>query len=249
VSYSFLDGRLRITREGGFTNANAGSQNDLASAIGDITIEYLLTSSGKYRLKTYRRNNINATTAGSSLNAGSNSVMGFTFMYTAGFNRLAEMFARGRKNDENSAGGLRLDSESNEVVSRLEEGVDNEIPIEFMKKEEKAEIEEEKLFPFKHRQDTLREIHKHSPTEIPATNVIADKNKNTTQPIPQTDYHQNPDNGIDNEPIPDQYKRNTPKNNTNTQNKAQETHLIFHHGKPSGELPLLHRYGQGKSVD
>lgn len=246
VSYSFLDGRLRITREGGFTNANSGNQNDLASAIGDITVEYLLTSSGKYRLKTYRRNNINATGVGSNINAGSNSVMGFTFMYTAGFNRLAEMFARGRKTDENSAGGLRLDSESDNVVSHLEENIEDKIPMEFVKKEEKAEIEEEKIFPFKHRQDTLREVHKFLPTEIPANNVIVDKNKNTTQPIPQTDYHQNPDNDRDNEPVPDQYKKNTQKNNTTTPTKTQEAHIIFHHGKPAGEMPLLHRYGKGK---
>ena len=43
LSYTFLDGRLRVTREG----AISGDINNIA---GDITAEYLLTTDGKYKL-------------------------------------------------------------------------------------------------------------------------------------------------------------------------------------------------------
>ncbi|MDB5234326.1 MAG: hypothetical protein JWR44_1319, partial [Hymenobacter sp.] len=64
LSYSFLNGRLRVTREGGFTiNANlvnsgtatttptTGNTAGQASLLGDLSLEYYLRPDGKFRTK------------------------------------------------------------------------------------------------------------------------------------------------------------------------------------------------------
>ena len=50
LSYTFLEGRLRITREGGFTNT-VENTSDFSSVAGDWTLEYLLSPDGKFRAK------------------------------------------------------------------------------------------------------------------------------------------------------------------------------------------------------
>jgi hypothetical protein len=53
LSYTFMDGRLRVTRGGGF---KTDENNDkLSSIIGDWSIEYLLTEDGRFRVKMYSR--------------------------------------------------------------------------------------------------------------------------------------------------------------------------------------------------
>ncbi len=61
VAYTFLDGRLRVTRDGGFTDLQGNA--DLNSIAGDWQAEYLLTEDGRYRMRIYNRNNFNTFTA------------------------------------------------------------------------------------------------------------------------------------------------------------------------------------------
>ncbi|MEP0714101.1 MAG: translocation/assembly module TamB domain-containing protein, partial [Algoriphagus sp.] len=51
VAYTFLDGRLRVSRDGGFTN-NQGNAS-ASSIIGDWQAEYLLTEDGVYRIRIF----------------------------------------------------------------------------------------------------------------------------------------------------------------------------------------------------
>jgi len=52
LSYSFMDGRLRVTRAGN-VNTGENSSDDLSNIVGDWTVEYLLTQDGKYRVKMF----------------------------------------------------------------------------------------------------------------------------------------------------------------------------------------------------
>lgn len=94
VSYRLLDGRLRITRDGGFTNSQ--NQADFASVMGDWTVEYLLSSDGKYRAKMYNRTIQNAVNT-ANLNGGNNTVAGFSLTQTANFDNLRDLFSVKKK--------------------------------------------------------------------------------------------------------------------------------------------------------
>lgn len=87
LSYTFLDGRLRITREGGLTNLV-----DVNSIAGDWTAEYLLTDDGRYKVKVYSRNNYDITNLANSQNATTNTT-GASITQTTSFNSLKEFFS------------------------------------------------------------------------------------------------------------------------------------------------------------
>lgn len=62
LSYTFLNGRLRITRDGTFGNTEYNetyNQNNVASVAGDWTVDYFLTADGKFKVKMYNRTNYN----------------------------------------------------------------------------------------------------------------------------------------------------------------------------------------------
>ncbi|MFN8356953.1 MAG: translocation/assembly module TamB domain-containing protein [Spirosomataceae bacterium] len=82
-SYNFND-RLRITRNGGFTNAY--NQTDAATLIGDWSLEWLITSSGKLRLKAYNRNVQNPFSSLS--NTATTTTGGASILFTESFNFL-----------------------------------------------------------------------------------------------------------------------------------------------------------------
>ncbi|WP_338762446.1 translocation/assembly module TamB domain-containing protein [Bernardetia sp. ABR2-2B] len=79
LSYSFFEGRVRVTREGSFTNVQ--NQANLASIAGDWTVEYLILPDGKLRMKVYHKNNINAfnTALENNSTAGAGLLKIFTF--------------------------------------------------------------------------------------------------------------------------------------------------------------------------
>lgn len=90
VAYTFLDGRLRVSRDGGFTN-NTG-QADAASIIGDWQAEYLLTDDGVYRMRIFNRNNFNTFT---SLSLSRNvSTYGVALSQNISFNSFSELFRK-----------------------------------------------------------------------------------------------------------------------------------------------------------
>ncbi len=97
VAYTFLDGRLRVSRDGGFTN-NQGTAN-AASIIGDWQAEYLLTEDGVYRIRIFNRNNFNVLT---SLSLSKNvATYGVSVSQNVSFNSFSELFQKlTRKKDE-----------------------------------------------------------------------------------------------------------------------------------------------------
>jgi hypothetical protein len=98
VAYTFLDGRLRVSRDGGFTD-NQGNAS-AASVIGDWQAEYLLTEDGVYRLRVFNRNNYNTFT---SLSLTQNVLTyGASLTQNVSFNSLSELFKKitGKNSDK-----------------------------------------------------------------------------------------------------------------------------------------------------
>ena len=90
VAYTFLDGRLRVSRDGGFTD-NQGNAS-AASIIGDWQAEYLLTEDGVYRLRIFNRNNYNTFT---SLSLTQNVLTyGASVTQNVSFNSFSELFKK-----------------------------------------------------------------------------------------------------------------------------------------------------------
>src|SRR5690606_12367507 len=89
LSYTTLDGRLRITRDGGFTNQL--NQASFGAIAGDWTVEYLLSSNGKLRVKMYNTTNYNPVSA-ATLKRQSTTTAGFSLLHTESFDRIREVF-------------------------------------------------------------------------------------------------------------------------------------------------------------
>ncbi|HEY9117038.1 MAG TPA: translocation/assembly module TamB domain-containing protein, partial [Roseivirga sp.] len=87
LSYTFLDGRLRITREGGITG-----RTDISSIAGDWTAEYLLTEDGRYKVKVYSRSNFDLANITIGQRASSQTT-GASLSQTTSFNSLKEFFS------------------------------------------------------------------------------------------------------------------------------------------------------------
>lgn len=96
LSYSFLDGRLKITRGGGFSDTNNNS--DLSTIIGDWTVEYLLTHDGRFRAKMYSRSNINA--AANRELGENNTETGFSLQFVRSFDQLKNILTESRKKNQ-----------------------------------------------------------------------------------------------------------------------------------------------------
>ena len=107
LSYTFMNGRLRVTRDGTFgntgtTNNTTGStgtntqanQGNFSSAIGDWTIDYLLTADGKFKVKMYSRANVNPINT--NLNSQNAITTGVSLLYTQSFNELKDLWKRNK---------------------------------------------------------------------------------------------------------------------------------------------------------
>lgn len=91
MSYSFMDGRLRVTRDGGFSDQTTGT--NVTSILGDWSVEYLLSQDGKLRAKIYNKTNYN--TLSSNLKSTSTAA-GFSIMHTQSFDEIKNIFKRSR---------------------------------------------------------------------------------------------------------------------------------------------------------
>ena len=87
MSYSFLDGRLRVTRDGRFSDEATGA--NVASILGDWSVEYLLSSDGKLRVKIYNKTNYNTLNPNRSSAA---TTTGFSLMHTKSFDDIRQLF-------------------------------------------------------------------------------------------------------------------------------------------------------------
>lgn len=95
VAYTFLDGRLRVTRDGGFTDLQGNA--DLNSIAGDWQAEYLLTEDGRYRMRIYNRNNFNTFT---SLSLARNvATYGVSVSQNLAFNSFGELWDKIKSKD------------------------------------------------------------------------------------------------------------------------------------------------------
>jgi hypothetical protein len=106
LSYTFLNGRLRVTRDGtiyGNQNNNNNfnnSQANLSSIAGDWTVDYLLTADGKLKVKMYNRTNVNPIL--NTIGSQNNSVTtGVSLTHTQSFNRIKDIWrsARNRRRE------------------------------------------------------------------------------------------------------------------------------------------------------
>jgi len=105
LSYTFLDGRLRFTRDGGFTNQ--ANRADVSSIAGDWTVEYLLTPDGKFKVKMYNRTNYNPINPNQD---NQNTITtGFSLIHTQSFNELRDLFRKSRNNAQQ-----RIEEESDD---------------------------------------------------------------------------------------------------------------------------------------
>jgi hypothetical protein len=113
LSYTMLDGRLRISRDqGGFQNYQSTNQaSNITNIAGEWTIEYLLSQDGKFRLKLYNKNNTNPLLA-SIVNTNSSSA-GFSILHTESFSSLKELFHRKKV--------VIQDTTETEAIKELEE--------------------------------------------------------------------------------------------------------------------------------
>ena len=125
VAYTFLDGRLRVSRDGGFTD-NRGNAS-AASIIGDWQAEYMITEDGLYRLRIFNRNNFNTFT---SLSLTQNVLSyGASITQNVSFNSFSELFSKIARRR-----ARRLSVQDSDDFLRNEYGGDGEwIPIDLQK--------------------------------------------------------------------------------------------------------------------
>jgi hypothetical protein len=95
LSYSFLDGRLRVTHDNSY--ADQSRQNNVSSLIGDWSVEYMLTEDGKLRAKIYSKSNFNPTTNPTAIEGRNRITTGFSLMHTQSFDKWKDLFGKARK--------------------------------------------------------------------------------------------------------------------------------------------------------
>jgi hypothetical protein len=114
LTYSFLNGRLRVTREGTFSNQY--NRSEVANMLGDWTIDYLLTPDGKLKVKMYSRSNFN--TLNTTLGTQAAVTTGISLLHTQSFNEIKDLlrFSRQKRRDE-----LELNPETEEAIPNDDE--------------------------------------------------------------------------------------------------------------------------------
>jgi len=124
LSYTFLNGRLRVTRDGTF--GNQGSTNgtttqndgtDYSSVVGDWTVDYLLTPDGKFKVKMYSLQNVNPINT--SVNSQNAITTGVSLLYTQSFNELKDILKSSRDKNRRKP---EDDPELNEEATKENEG-------------------------------------------------------------------------------------------------------------------------------
>lgn len=96
LSYTFLNGRLRVTRAGAFTDVR--NETDFQSVFGEWTLEYFLTPDGKFRVKVFNRNNYNTIDRLNEINSGFTG--GFSLMHITSFDNFKELVSDFRREKE-----------------------------------------------------------------------------------------------------------------------------------------------------
>lgn len=113
LSYSLLNGKIRVTRDGTFTNAQ--NQTSFNSIIGDWTVEYLIDNYGKLKIKAFNRVNQNPILS----NINNTNTAGVSLQHTESFDKLNELIGKKRKEEE-------INSLINENTEQNEKGAEDE---------------------------------------------------------------------------------------------------------------------------
>lgn len=98
ISYEFMDGKLVVTRDGGFTDPN--NEASVESIAGDWTLEYLLSDDGRLRIKLFNKTNYNQFNSATGSDNQALISGGFSLIYTTSFNSLGELFKRRKPKKE-----------------------------------------------------------------------------------------------------------------------------------------------------
>lgn len=98
ASYTFFNGRLRLTGDGTYNNVNSSNTNKQASPstiAGDWTVDYMLTADGKLRVKMFSRTNVNPIL--SSMNSQTTMTTGASLIHTQSFDEIREIWQSRKK--------------------------------------------------------------------------------------------------------------------------------------------------------
>jgi hypothetical protein len=103
LSYTFMNGRLRVTGDGTFGNSSYGTQpgskSNPNSVAGDWAIDYFLTADGKFKVRMYSRTNYNQLST--SLNNQNYITTGVSLQHVQSFNEFKDLInSKGRKKAE-----------------------------------------------------------------------------------------------------------------------------------------------------
>jgi len=94
LSYTFLEGRLRVTRDGGFTDPQ--NETNVASIIGDWSVEYMLTENGNLRIKLFQETNYNTLSQSTAYDYQAIQG-GVSILYTQSYDEINEIFKSAQK--------------------------------------------------------------------------------------------------------------------------------------------------------
>jgi len=100
-SYTFMNGRLRVTGDGTFNNTSSQpttTGNSPSTVAGDWTVDYKLTADGKLRVKMYSRTNVNPILT--SVNSQTPMTTGASIIHTQSFDELRDLFHSSRNQDK-----------------------------------------------------------------------------------------------------------------------------------------------------
>jgi hypothetical protein len=98
ASYTFFNGRLRLTGDGTYNNVNSSNANKQATPstiAGDWTVDYMLTADGKLRVKMFSRTNVNPIL--SSVNSQTTMTTGASLIHTQSFDEIREIWQSRKK--------------------------------------------------------------------------------------------------------------------------------------------------------
>ncbi|MEO5603817.1 MAG: translocation/assembly module TamB domain-containing protein [Cyclobacteriaceae bacterium] len=115
LSYTFMNGRLRVTRDGTFygnqNNSAINANQSLSSIAGDWTVDYLLTADGKLKVKMYNRTNINPIL--NTLGSQNSVTTGVSISHTQSFNELKDIWRSARtKREKNPDADIKENEEA-----------------------------------------------------------------------------------------------------------------------------------------
>jgi len=92
LAYTFMDGRLRVSRGGDFTSAASQNNSLVNDIIGDWSVEYMLTKDGKLRAKMFSRSNQSFSGQDNTQNVET----GLSLRYITSFNNFKDLMGKTR---------------------------------------------------------------------------------------------------------------------------------------------------------